>query len=323
MDETGDRSEHQEEPEIKRPVPVAERPKLVMPDGQEIELEDDSFVRKKEREQEDRTYLPVIIKRTDETLRHPDDALDKAIEDGLEQLKRPPLSLLLSAVAGGLVVGFSALAVSIITTLALELQVSNLQTRLMTAFVYPLGFLFCILGGAQLFTEHTATALYPILDGRERIPKLLRLWGVVIVGNLAGAAGSAVLFYLAADVVHADPGHIAVGEHLVGYDGQALLVSAVIAGWLMALAAWLVVVAPRTISQIYVVYLVTFTIGLGGFHHSIAGSVEMFNAMLASDQFSAVEAAQFIGTALFGNLIGGSFFVALLNYAHIRKTYEL
>lgn len=41
MDETGDRSEHQEEPEIKRPVPVAERPKLVMPDGQEIELEDE------------------------------------------------------------------------------------------------------------------------------------------------------------------------------------------------------------------------------------------------------------------------------------------
>ncbi len=294
-----------------------------MPDGQEIELEENNIIRKKEREHEDRTYLPVIIKRTDETLRHPDDALDKAIEDGLEQLKRPPFSLFLSALAGGLVVGFSALAVSIVTTIALEIEASSLQTRLMTAFVYPLGFLFCILGGAQLFTEHTATALYPILDGREKLRKLLRLWAVVTVGNLVGAAGSAWLFFLARDVAHADPGHIAVGEHLVGYHWQALLASAVIAGWLMALAGWLVVVAPRTISQIFVIYFVTFTIGLGGFHHSIAGSVEMFNAMLASDQFSASQAVRFIGTALFGNLIGGTFFVALLNYAHIRKTYEL
>ncbi len=53
---------------------------------------------------------------------------------------------------------------------------------------------------------------------------------------------------------------------------------------------------------------------------SITKSVEMFTASLMSDEFSLVQTGRFIGTALFGNLIGGSLFVAVLNYAHIRET---
>ena len=68
------------------------------------------------------------------------------------------------------------------------------------------------------------------------------------------------------------------------------------------------------------IFMVTFLIGVGGLHHSIAGSAEMFSALLLSDEFSTAEAIRFIATALTGNLIGGSCFVALLNYAHIRRT---
>lgn len=42
-----------------------------------------------ERKQEDRESVPVIVKRTDETVRHPDDVLEKAISEGLEQIRRP------------------------------------------------------------------------------------------------------------------------------------------------------------------------------------------------------------------------------------------
>lgn len=44
--------------------------------------------REKEREKEDNDYMPVIVKRTDEALRHPDDILEKAIKDGIEQQDR-------------------------------------------------------------------------------------------------------------------------------------------------------------------------------------------------------------------------------------------
>lgn len=52
--------------------------------------------REKERNEEDKDYVPVIIKRTDEALRHPDDILGKAIKDGIEQLDRLSVPLALS-----------------------------------------------------------------------------------------------------------------------------------------------------------------------------------------------------------------------------------
>ena len=114
--------------------------------------------REKQRKSEDKEFVPVIIKRTDETRRHPDDALDNAIHEGLEQLNRPAISLTFASIAAGLTVGFSAMAVAVVLAAMAELQPPELVRRMATAFVYPFGFVVCILSGAQLFTEHTATA---------------------------------------------------------------------------------------------------------------------------------------------------------------------
>lgn len=89
--------------------------------------------------------------------------------------------------------------------------------------------------------------------------------------------------------------------------------SAILAGWLMALGAWLLYATPPTVIQVVAIFIVTFLIGFGGLHHSIAGSVEGIAAAL----FSPV--ARFIVLAATGNLVGGSVFVAALNYSHIRK----
>ena len=303
------------------PQPDQDPARIVLPDGS-VTTGSDEISRGEERRAEDRQYVPVIIKRTDETRRHPDDALQNAIEEGLEQLRRPTLSLLLSAIAAGLIVGFSAMAVAVVLTATSDLNAGPGVQRIATAFVYPLGFIVCILGGAELFTEHTATALYPVLDRQARISRLLRLWGIIVVGNLLGAVACGALHVLAMDVVAARPGYLELGHHLTHYSASALLISAILAGWLMALGAWLVGSSPRTIAQIVVIYIVTFLIGLGGLHHSIAGSVEMFAAMFTSSEFTPWMAFRFISIALLGNLVGGSCFVALLNYAHIRRTNE-
>lgn len=294
---------------------------IVLPDGSVAESSKETE-REKERKTEDHDYVPVIIKRTDETRRHPDDALQHSIDEGLEQLKRPAISLLLSAIAAGLIVGFSAMAVAVVLTAMHDLQASEIVSRIATAFVYPLGFVVCILSGAQLFTEHTATAVYPVLDGKARLKQLLQLWAIVIIGNLIGAVACGGLQSWATEVVEARVGFIEIGQHLVKFSNSGLFVSAVLAGWLMALGAWLAVSSPRTIAQIAMIYLVTFLIGLGGLHHSIAGSAEMFTAMFLSSEFTPSMAARFVSVALLGNLVGGTCFVALLNYAHIRHANE-
>ncbi len=274
-----------------------------------------------EREEEDQDYMPVIVKRTDEALRHPDDMLENAIIEGLEQLNRPFLSLLLSAVAAGLILGFSVMAVAIV-----ESQTSApgqaISLRLLTALVYPLGFVLCIMSGTQLFTEHTATAVYPILDRRGKLKELLRLWLTVIAGNLIGAFFSALFLIAADEIIGAQEGYLAIGRHLIGFSNGPLFISALLAGWLMALGAWLVMATQPTLSQMVSIYIVTFLIGIGGLHHSIAGSVEIFAAYLISDRLPGTQVMRFISMAICGNLVGGSIFVGLLNYGHIRETQK-
>ncbi len=195
----------------------------------------------------------------------------------------------------------------------------TIESRFVTALVYPLGFIICIMSGTNLFTEHTATAVYPILDKKEPFRKLLRIWAIIIIGNLVGTFLSAYLIHLAEPVIGAKMGYITVAHHLIKYPPEAIFISAVLAGWLMAQGGWLIQALPSSSGQILTIYIVTFIIGIGGLHHSIAGSAEVFTAAMLGD-INIENILKFLGAAIFGNLIGGSFFVAILNYGHIKKT---
>ena len=86
----------------------------------------------------------------------------------------------------------------------------------------------------------------------------------------------------------------------------------------MAQAAWLVTLSPHTSGQILAIYLVTFVIGVGGLHHSIAGTNEWLIAAFVGNDVTLGAGLRFTGLALIGNTIGGTIFVAILNYVHIR-----
>lgn len=294
-------------------------------DGRKVDSHRASEVRTSralQRAEEDDRFVPVIVKRTDEARRHPDDILEVAIAEGLEQLERPPFSLALSAVAAGLILGFTAMSVGV-TTIALQNLETVFPLRIAVALVYPLGFVVCIMSGTELFTEHTATAVYPVLDRKASVYAMGRLWIVVLAGNLLGTLISAGLLASAEDVVGAAEGYTIVASHLMEFATVPLLLSALLAGWLMALGAWLILATPPTVSQLASIYVVTFLIGLGGLHHSIAGSAEALTGYLTSNEFTILEVLRFILLAAVGNLIGGSLFVAVLNYGHIRKSREI
>lgn len=275
--------------------------------------------RESERREEERYFTPVIIKRNDYSKRHPDDILQFAIEEGVEQIRRPTLSLVLASIAAGLMLIFTAMAAAAMT--ALHIEASPLLQRSIAALVYPLGFILVILSGNELFTEHTATAVYPVLDRRASVAQLLRLWGLVLIGNLLGAAIGAGLLTWAEPAIQARAGYVEIGHHIVSLGMGELFASALLAGWLMATAGWLVLATPPAFVQVFSIYITTFLIGLGSLQHSIAGSVEIFTAkLMAPGAFGAGEIGAFIAIAVVGNTIGGALFVAMLNYGHIRQT---
>lgn len=299
---------------------MSDKQKIILPGKGEVILGDsEKTVRTIDREIEDESFLPVIVKRIDQGVRHPDDILKKAIHEGLEQHKRSSLSLFLSAIAAGLILGFTAMLVALACQLVMPYD-NVILTRLAMAIVYPLGFIICIMSGTQLFTEHTAMAVYPVLEKQVPLMSLGKLWLIILAGNMFGTFVSSWLIVNADSVVLAGPGLAEVFKHLTHYSEGEIFLSAILAGWLMAQGGWLILSTSSGFSQIAFIFIVTFIIGFGGLHHSIAGSAEIFAGILHIKNPDYLAAARFLTWAILGNLVGGSFFVAILNYGHIKKT---
>ncbi len=307
--------ENEQNNQVKQHSSSEETPKIVSEQGEPISNRE-VLERSEERQRESVQYQSVIVKRTDETFRHADDVLEMAIEEGKQQLERPSLSLFLSSIAGGMIIGFTVMAVGVMASIVGPIE--NSFNKILIALVYPLGFVLCILSRTQLFTEHTATAFYPVLDGVARLSSMLRLWAIVIFGNLIGAVIIAALLAASEPVIHAGEGYKIIANHVLSYESRSLFFSAILAGWLMAIGAWTILSTHSTTSQILCIYIVTFIIGVGGLHHSIAGSVELFVAYFLSNAFTLEQISVSLAIILLGNALGGSVFVALLNHGHIR-----
>lgn len=245
--------------------------------------------------------------------------LEEQIAASLKEFKRSNTGLLISSFAGGLEIGFSVLLMGTIFTL-LQHDTSPEMLKISLALGYPIGFIFVIIGRSELFTEHTALAILPVLNRSVKIKDLFVLWSLVYTGNLLGGyifsflltkIGPAVGFIETQSFYH-------LAHEMINYDWNIIFISAILAGWMMGLLGWLVTSSQETISRIIVIILITFIIGLSGLHHCIVGSIEVFAGFLSSSEITFIHYLKFQIWASLGNVIGGSFFVAVLKYSHIR-----
>ena len=248
--------------------------------------------------------------------------LDQLSEDGFRQHSRPSWSLFLSALAAGLEIGFSILLMGVLYSL-FEGRISEPAMRILISLSYPLGFLFVIIGREELFTEQTTIAVIPVLSRKKNFRSLLRLWGIVLGGNLIGCfIFSCILATLPVEMQIIKPeAYQFIAEQIPHYSWSSLLGSAIFAGWLMGLLAWLISSTAETISRILLIILVTFVIGVAGLHHCIVGSVEMFTAMLTGNKITIYHYIHFLSLAVPGNIIGGAVFVAALKVSHNKKEH--
>jgi formate/nitrite transporter FocA (FNT family) len=249
--------------------------------------------------------------------------LEQEITAGLTELERPAAALLLSGLSAGLDVSLGLLLMAVMRTLT-EGVLSKPVSEILVAMMYASGFLFVVLGRTELFTEHTTLAVLPVLDGRASLKQLLRLWALIYVANQTGAAAfAAFLTFLGPHLGVIEPrvfGDIASG--LVDHPGWVILLSAVLAGWLMGLLSWLVAASRDTIGQIFIVGLVTTAIGLCHLHHAVAGTAEVLAGVFSGRGATMADFGKFLLWATLGNLIGGIVFVALLKFGHIRSSSD-
>ena len=228
-------------------------------------------------------------------------------------------ALFVSAIAAGLNVSFGALLMGMVLTFSGGFE--SFVTRFVLANVSTVGFVIVIIGQTELFTAHTTLGVLPVMDRRASIRELGELWGVVLVGNLIGCAMFAGFIAVAGPplgiVTPAAAGSLA--DALLPLPWWAILLSGVIAGWLMGLATWLVAAGRDTIGQVVLIWMITGVIGFGPFHHALLGTTELLSAMFRGQGVSIAQFVHFLLWTTVGNTVGGTVFVALLNYGQAIK----
>ncbi len=162
--------------------------------------------------------------------------MSEQIEAGLKEHKRSDLGLLLSSLSAGLEVGFSILTIGVIYTI-FKNESTNGQLTLMMALVYPIGYIFVIIGRSELFTEHTTLATLPVMNGEATLGSLAKLWIIIYLGNLTGGYifGSIALGFNSEMHLIGKDFFYFVSEKKLKYSVSATLFSGIMAGWLMGM----------------------------------------------------------------------------------------
>jgi len=247
-----------------------------------------------------------------------DEILHEQIDAALREHKRSNPKLFLSAISAGLEIGFSIFLMATVYTLFSDVLHPSIL-HVILAFAYPLGFVFVIIGKSELFTEHTTLAIIPVFSKEATVKSLLILWLIIYAGNLLGGFIFGYMLSILPDKLHTiDPDSFyQLAVKLIDHPWHVIMGSGILAGWLMGLLSWLVTSSQDTISRIALIVLITSVIGIGGLHHSVVGSIEVFTALLTNAQTRIMDYVHVQTWSTLGNIIGGVVFVALLKFSHV------
>ena len=237
-------------------------------------------------------------------------------QEGEKELERDALALLWSAVAAGLSMGASMVAKGIFHVHLSEVPGGFLLENL----GYTFGFVIVIMARQQLFTENTVTAVLPIMHKPTlgNVGLLMRLWGVVLAGNLIGTAIAAwafnamPIFDAATRQAFQD-----ISLKVMENTPMEMFANAIISGWLVATMVWMFPAAGA--AKIVVIVLMTWLIALADTTHIVVGSVEIFYLVFNGSLPWQAFIWPFALPTLAGNICGGTFIFALLSHAQIRN----
>ena len=235
---------------------------------------------------------------------------------GDQELERTLAALWWSALAAGLSMGLSLMAMGLFYARLPEGD----SAQVVASIGYSAGFLAVILARQQLFTENTLTAVLPVMTSPTlaNFGRLLRLWSVVLFGNLAGTLLVAwVMLELPIFDSKTDVAFLEVGRKVMKNDVSQMFAKGIVSGWMIATMVWMIPSMEH--AKIWIILMITYLMALGDFTHIVVGSVEVSYLVWAGDETWRSFWLEFALPTLAGNIIGGSFIFGLISHAQVRS----
>lgn len=203
---------------------------------------------------------------------------------GVRKAEMPILKMFMLAVLAGAFISLGSIFAT--TVGAGEIVVSDLDgtmafntglpygiTRLLTGFVFSLGLILVVVGGAELFTGNNLIVM-AWASGKVSGSALLRNWIVVYLGNFVGSIGTVILMFFTKQYTFgANSVGIAalrIGVAKVDLTFIQAVALGVLANGLVCLAVWLTYSARSTTDKILAIIFPITAFVATGFEHSIA-----------------------------------------------------
>jgi len=237
-----------------------------------------------------------------------DEVFQRIVADADHEITSGARELFFAGVAGGL-----AISVTFLLYASMSAQTDN---PLLAALLYPLGFLYIIVGGYQLYTENTLPPVALVLERLASVPALLRHWSIVFAGNAAGGVfGGLVLAWTGVFEPAAAAEAIAISEKGALHTGWwDLFVKGAFAGLIVAGVVWVEFAATDTISRVVMVYLAFLAIPMGNLFHSVVSVTETVYLVAEGNLALVPGLYEFVLPVFLGNTVGGVVLVTIVNY---------
>lgn len=237
-----------------------------------------------------------------------DEIFQRIIVAADEEIGTPGRELLFSGLAAGF-------CITITVLLYASLTAASGGNPLISPLLYPVGFVYIILGGYNLYTEDTLPPVALVLERLASLPALFRVWGTVLTGNfLGGALGALLLSTTGVLSPEAADAALEISQKGMETPFADLFFKALTAGFIVAGVVWLNFTARDVIARFALTYMAFLCIPFGNLFHVVVSFTELMYLVFSGYAVFWQGLSGFILPVVLGNTVGGAILVTVVNY---------
>ena len=260
----------------------------------------------------------------------PKEITDYTIEGGVNKVNRPALIVLAMAIMAGVYIALGGFASSV----AAHDIANKGVAKLVTGAVFPIGLMFVVINGADLFTGNCLIAM-STFDKKTSLAGFVKNLVIVLTGNFIGTLIIAFLVANSGSLSMSDGGFGAyvmkTAAAKCNLDFMQALCLAIICNIYVCAGVWMMYASKDITGKLLAGFFAIFAFAISGAEHIVANMYYVPLALFAkTDEYlelAHVAGDQitwgkfFINNAIpvtLGNIIGG-LFIAIMYYLIFKK----
>lgn len=250
----------------------------------------------------------------------PQEITDYTSEGGVNKVNRSVLLVFLMAIMAGIYIALGGFASSVA---AHDIANKGLA-KLVTGAVFPIGLMFVLINGADLFTGNCLIVV-PTLEKRVTVGQFVKNLIIVLAGNFVGAVAIAFLVANSGILTMSDGRYgaylikTAVSKCNLGFTEALCL--AILCNIFVCAGVWMMYAAKDITGKVWAGFFAIFAFAISGAEHIVANMFYIPTALFVKSNEAFMELAHatadqltwgkfFVNNAIpvtIGNILGGLF----------------